>query len=73
MGIVCEKFAVGEKYNASTGELFCVIDILPKGPFRRRIFHRDNRWVLFRREATGELLNIHLSLAQRLPLKRVDH
>lgn len=72
MGIVCEKFTVGEKYNAGTGELFCVMDILPKGPFKRWIFHRDNRRVLFQREATGELLNVRLSLAQRLPLKRVE-
>lgn len=72
MGIICEKFAIGGKYSTGTGELFSVADISLEDCRRRRIFHRDNQCVLFRREATGELLNVRLSLAQRLPLKRVD-
>ena len=72
MGIICEKFAIGGKYSTGTGELFTVENISTEDSCGRRIFHRDNQCVLFRREATGELLNVRLSLAQRLPLKRVD-
>ena len=65
-----ESFAIGEQYEANTGEMFRVVDVENTSDTWFSIGKRNS--IVFRRESTGEILRVRLCTAQRLHLKRVE-